>query len=256
MRIWKNLLIQTPWIPIRPSRLQVAFVGEISSKCFFPRDTIAWYKAAVHTMKVTSGAEAVALLCSSGRSNTDLQAALSAAPKKKVPDAALLDEDGRSLPQPSGSEELDDMYLIVREWTCVEPQMEFRGFCYKRKLRAVCQYFTACYFPEIAQNKEAIASTLVKFFKKYIRKSIPFENCVIDFAIMPDGPKVCPPHSQCLLCNPLMYHHSLDNFVAARLSNLIPGSVGPLRKKTKFSFSPHFCSIFAPGPLCSSGWRT
>jgi hypothetical protein len=142
---------------------------------FYSRsDTVAWYKAAVHTMKVTSGAEAIALLCSSGRSNTDLSAALEANKAK---------DDGEDV-------ELDDMHLIVREWTCVEPQMEFRGFCYKRKLRAVCQYFTSCYFADTAPNKNNIAKILSRFFKKSIKNRIPFDNCVIDFAIMPDEPKV------------------------------------------------------------------
>eukprot|EP01122_Echinamoeba_exundans_P015346 TRINITY_DN7238_c0_g1_i1.p1 TRINITY_DN7238_c0_g1~~TRINITY_DN7238_c0_g1_i1.p1 ORF type:complete len:359 (-),score=61.52 TRINITY_DN7238_c0_g1_i1:115-1164(-) len=152
-------------------------------------DTVAWYKAAVHTMKVTSGAEAVALLCSSGRSNTDLTAAIDANKSK---------DEGEDV-------ELDDMHLIVREWTCVEPQMEFRGFCYKRKLRAVCQYFTSCYFPETVENKNEIAKTLVKFFRKSIKDRIPFDNCVIDFAIMPDGPRVVEFNPWYIRTGPVMF---------------------------------------------------
>lgn len=165
-------------IPLTFSRDSIQKFGindaDLSVKFRRRSDTVAWYKAAVHTMRVESGAQAVALLCSSGRSNTDLTAAI---------------QDNKS-ESPKDDDALKDMYLIVREWTIVEPQMEFRGFCYKRKLRALCQYFTSCYFPETVRNKDEIAQTLAKFFKRHIRKQIPFDNCVIDFALMPDGPKV------------------------------------------------------------------
>eukprot|EP01120_Amphizonella_sp_Union-15-10_P013693 TRINITY_DN6420_c0_g1_i1.p1 TRINITY_DN6420_c0_g1~~TRINITY_DN6420_c0_g1_i1.p1 ORF type:complete len:287 (-),score=52.20 TRINITY_DN6420_c0_g1_i1:312-1130(-) len=51
------------------------------------------------------------------------------------------------------------IYLVVREFCKVPIEGEFRGFVYNKKLTALSQYYTQCYFPILIQNKERIANS-------------------------------------------------------------------------------------------------
>jgi hypothetical protein len=146
------------------------------------------------TMRVQSADDALNLFLGSSRSNNDITKYLSVVEKTKEP---------------------FKMYIIIREYFELHPSMvrstflpivhefglpcadesirvahqEFRGFAYGKKLNAVCQYYTACFFPSIVENKAAIQKRIRKYFKR-IRKLIPMPNFVVDFVVMDDSIKI------------------------------------------------------------------
>ena len=70
---------------------------------------------------------------------------------------------------------------FLRQLTCS------RGFVYGGNLTALCQYCDLCYFPLVVANKEKIQTRIVALFEQ-IKASgtLPFQNCVMDFACLPE----------------------------------------------------------------------
>jgi hypothetical protein len=141
------------------------------------------------TMKVTSSEDALALFMGSSRSNNDITKYLQAC-----------GDDHSQF----------NMYIIIREYVELHPSMvrtlilrqshvceveltmrvkEFRGFAYNKKLTAVCQYYTACYFPSIVEHKKEISKRIQRFFKN-IADKIPMPNFVVDIAVFEDHIKI------------------------------------------------------------------
>ena len=56
---------------------------------------------------------------------------------------------------------------------------------YNRKLNALCQYCDTCYFQSVTDNKLKIEHLIKELYEK-VKDLLPFDNCVIDFAILPN----------------------------------------------------------------------
>jgi len=76
--------------------------------------------------------------------------------------------------------------IIVREFTPMDPSMEFRVFIFKRKITAISQYCYHLYFPHLVSNKNIYKEEIEKFYEK-VKDLIPQELCVMDVLILPDG---------------------------------------------------------------------
>eukprot|EP00128_Syssomonas_multiformis_P011045 Colp12_sorted_trinity150504_noHs@24896 len=123
-------------------------------------------RATLELMRVTSGKEALGLLCQSRRIYQDLG---------KVTNFGTKDVD---------------VSITVREWLDEVPKnshMEFRGFVYKNSLNAVTQYDDISMHPEIVSNKEALGKRILDFFNSEIKESLKsHENYVVDFLVTPE----------------------------------------------------------------------
>lgn len=114
-------------------------------------------------LSVTSGAEAVDMLKTSKRIWVDLKEALDT---------------------PS-----DDfaIKLVVREWLDIPNVFELRGFVRNRRLTALSQYFSMCYFPWVSPAQWADVKTRVlSFFETTVAELLPVEDCVCDFVVCED----------------------------------------------------------------------
>jgi hypothetical protein len=86
-------------------------------------------------------------------------------------------------------ESLFNSRLVLREWVpevIERPQYEFRGFVHNRSLNALTQYFTCIHFPEIVQEKAAIAARVQTFFNDCVVSKIAHDHYIIDFVILQD----------------------------------------------------------------------
>jgi hypothetical protein len=61
---------------------------------------------------------------------------------------------------------------------------EFRGFVHQKKLTAISQYIASCYFEDMAKQKTQFQDTILQYFNNILCPLLPFENCVIDFAVL------------------------------------------------------------------------
>lgn len=133
------------------------------------REIIAYTRTASYTLRVTSGAEAIRLLVRSQRVFTDISFAL------------LMGGDKF------------DLQIIFREW-CPDilPEWEFRAFVWNRKLTCCTQYYSHCFVPEMAQNKEKVSKTITDFIEKEVIPKLPAEltNLTVDLALSPDLTRV------------------------------------------------------------------
>jgi len=82
-----------------------------------------------YALCMTSGEEAIDFLANSERTYQDLFRRLIQGSEKWI------------------------MKIIIREWTPILPEYEFRGFVHKRKFTALSQYYKACYVPGMYEKK-------------------------------------------------------------------------------------------------------
>mmetsp|Transcript_39658 Transcript_39658/g.63629 ORF Transcript_39658/g.63629 Transcript_39658/m.63629 type:complete len:378 (+) Transcript_39658:49-1182(+) len=82
----------------------------------------------------------------------------------------------------------------IREWIDVDIGMEFRGFVYRRKFCALCQYDYLVKVEHLQDSKtrQDIISTIEKFYANSVapalhREESPFQNYIADFAIDTTG---------------------------------------------------------------------
>jgi len=116
-------------------------------------------------MKITSGKEATALLCSSDRVVDDLRK------------AKEYRQNNPEEPFPK---------LVIRAWSDIPLEYEFRGFVCKKQLNALSQYFHYLHLPKLVEEKEQIQSRIVEYWET-IKDLINHESYVIDFGILVDG---------------------------------------------------------------------
>jgi len=79
--------------------------------------------------------------------------------------------------------------IIIRKWENYLPEWEFRAFIINDEMVACSQYYSLCYIPEIANQKQKIAEHLRLYFDS-IKHLIPIKNYTIDFALFPDFSKI------------------------------------------------------------------
>lgn len=122
-------------------------------------DTCAFVQAARKAFKVKSGREVLELFSQSSRIREDL--------------AKLIEFPGAF--------EID---LIVREWKDIEAALEFRGFVHHKTLTCLSQYCYLQFWPELLTKKDQITQSIQNFFTKSVVEHLPYENCVVDFALL------------------------------------------------------------------------
>jgi hypothetical protein len=123
---------------------------------------LSFFTAQIQSLRIQNADEALELLTSSERVYEDLKSALDYADLRK--------EWG--------------VHICVRKWYNFPVSNEFRGFVYGRKLVALSQYFDMIYFAHIELEQDKIAEKIRSYFDT-VKNKIPYENCVIDFAIIP-----------------------------------------------------------------------
>jgi len=118
-------------------------------------------------MKITSGKFAMDLICKSEKISNDL-----------INAKVLIQQfpDNKSL-YPK---------IIVRSWSDIPIEHEFRGFVCKKNLNTLSQYFHYCYFPTLVEEKHAIEEKILGYFES-IKHLINQENYAIDIAVLSDG---------------------------------------------------------------------
>ena len=122
--------------------------------------TLALLKSYLHGLRVTSGAEALELLCDSERVYDDLRDAID----KTDPFS---------------------MNIGICEWVDIPFEMEFRGFVKNKQLTALTQYYHYIYFKDLPRQKEIITNAILKFFDE-IKDIIQLKDYIIDFVIIPE----------------------------------------------------------------------
>lgn len=128
------------------------------------KEVVAIIRTCSKSMQVSTGSEAVEMLCKSERAYQDLFRRLLTA-------------------------ETFSMKIVVREWVDIIPEYEFRGFVHKKSFNALTQYYKACYVPEIVQQKQKIEEMINNLFQQYqpeIDKEGKIESYVADFAFDAD----------------------------------------------------------------------
>jgi hypothetical protein len=118
------------------------------------------YQSHIRALKVSSGEESLKMLLQSERIKQDLEIAL--------------------------QQDEPKMDVIVREWVEIPISMEFRGFCFNRKLNGISQYFDMLYFQELNDNSDKILQEILSFYDS-ISSKIPLDNYIIDFGISTNG---------------------------------------------------------------------
>lgn len=108
-------------------------------------DSIEFFRAVNRAMRLTSGIEAVTLLCCSERVCSDL--------KQYWPKYAcahiyswIATEKREEFP----------MSVIVRKWCSIDPSLEFRAFVHCNKITAISQYLHSCFFPNLPSRKHQL----------------------------------------------------------------------------------------------------
>lgn len=129
-------------------------------------------RSSLVALRVQTGQEAVGLLKMSHRIKEDLDLALAAR------------EATGSAPE----SELMQVQVMVRPWVPgLLPATEFRAIVYGGELRGISQYFSECYFAELAAEgaKERIRDRIMACFAE-VKPRIALQNYVIDFAVLPE----------------------------------------------------------------------
>lgn len=112
------------------------------------------------TLRVCTGAEAVELLGCSKRVAEDVESALAS-----------------ELP----------LCVAVRTWVPVVAWSEMRSFVCGRKMTALSQYFAARYLPLLLKHREGLVARIRQAFDTLLANQLPYENAVIDWALVGQG---------------------------------------------------------------------
>eukprot|EP01112_Ceratiomyxa_fruticulosa_P014394 TRINITY_DN4118_c0_g1_i2.p1 TRINITY_DN4118_c0_g1~~TRINITY_DN4118_c0_g1_i2.p1 ORF type:complete len:364 (+),score=76.04 TRINITY_DN4118_c0_g1_i2:384-1475(+) len=118
----------------------------------------AWNSAALLSLKVQSGKEALYLFSQSFRISTDLNTDL----------------------------EYEDFFrsqVVVRKFYEINPAFEFRAFVSKNHLTALSQYESGLYYPELVEKKELVENQIVHFWNSTVKDRLQLESYVIDFYV-------------------------------------------------------------------------
>lgn len=129
-------------------------------------DSVAFVTASRHAFRVTSGEEAVDLLAQSSRVMEDLMKFL-------------------DLPEDLGL----PFNVIVREWSDMRPEMEFRVFVKNKQITAISQYCYYQYFPDLPAARENIRRQIFELWAR-IAHLVPQDHCVVDFVLLNGEPVI------------------------------------------------------------------
>jgi len=77
-----------------------------------------------------------------------------------------------------------DMKMVIRHWTEILPEWEFRAFVKKKKLTSCTQYYQSCFVPEFVTHKQRIQECIFKIFDE-VKDKIKLDDYTIDFALSP-----------------------------------------------------------------------
>ena len=122
------------------------------------KKTLVLLKSYLHGLRVTSGAEALEILCDSERVYDDLRDAID-------------------------NSDPFSMNIGIREWVDIPFDMEFRGFVKGKQLTALTQYYHYIYFKDLPQQKEIITKAILKFFDE-IKDIIQLSDYIVDFVVL------------------------------------------------------------------------
>lgn len=75
------------------------------------------------------------------------------------------------------------IHIVVREFTDIPLEGELRGIVYKRKLHALSQYYTSCYFPNLVKHKDEVAKHVLEFHEQ-VKDKIEADSYIVDFAVI------------------------------------------------------------------------
>ena len=123
----------------------------------------ALYEASLQSLRVESAAEALALFQQSARISFDLELDL-------------------RFPQNFSTS------IILRPWVEIPLVSEFRGFVHDGVMTALSQYYTQCYFAELASVSDAVLARVTSFWRDSIREVVAangLASYVIDFVVLP-----------------------------------------------------------------------
>lgn len=131
---------------------------------------VAMSYASMALLRMSDAKRVIEVLCGSERIWHDMKLALSA----QGADAGGAD--------PSWAES-----LALREWTPLEPDMEFRCFVASGKLTAVSQYRALVHFPRLVASWECIRDAITQAFEGSLRGRLegcfPQDDYVLDVAV-------------------------------------------------------------------------
>jgi hypothetical protein len=127
-------------------------------------DKIAYNRANVRVLRVTSGKQALFFFINSNRVREDLQALVKLT---TLPDSEPLTQ------------------IVIRKWEEILPEFEYRAFIYNSKITAITQYYKTTYVPEMVALKESLQNRMISFFEENIKGRIPTTDYVVDFAVDP-----------------------------------------------------------------------
>jgi len=144
-------------------------------------ELIAFFSSCNKAMMVTSGKQAMNLLCRSSRVCLDILHALD------------LNKNGKFL-----------MQIIVRRWVDFPLNSEFRGFVCKKQFTALSQYYHFIHFPELIPQKASIEKKIKELYDE-VKDLIPHQSYVIDFCILEDKVMI-------IEINPFHYSTGAPNF--------------------------------------------
>ena len=121
--------------------------------------------AGVQCLKVTEAHQAIELLCSSDRIRMDMFVALN----------------------PNLKDRAWQQNLVIREWTDIEPDMEFRGFVSNRQFTALSQYNHQMVSQRLLKQREEISQRIYKFWEDHIDPQLApnekLQSYIVDFAL-------------------------------------------------------------------------
>lgn len=143
-------------------------------------------ESASEAMKSESGAAALELLTNSSRIQTDVKADLRVIEDKLAAQSDLATIQDSKSPSSDASTEPTNLYLIAREWVPVPLSAEYRVFVCRGEVTAAAQYFHMCYWPHLAQQRQANQQTIKDYVTKIINTVIDYDNCVVDVALYND----------------------------------------------------------------------
>ena len=112
-------------------------------------DMVAFVRASCLANRISSGAEAMELLCSSQRILADLTRTL------------LVQDESSAAPFA--------VSCVVRKWySNIAPEMEFRIFVVEKRVVAITQYYKLAYVPLIAKEADRIRQLTIDFIEKQV----------------------------------------------------------------------------------------